>query len=388
MDALLPVFTRDLVLVKGKGTTLFDKDGQRYVDFAAGVAVNGLGYGDRRVVNAIRQQAALLIHASNLYFSEPVMAAAERLVKLAFPSQVFFTNSGAEAVETAMKWARRVGRAEGRTEIIAFEGSFHGRTFGALSITSNPHYREPFEPLLPDTRFCPWNDLAALRGMIGAKTAAVILEPVQGESGVRPASDEFLRGVAEICRAAGALLILDEVQTGLGRTGQLFAYRHADVTPDILALAKPLGGGLPLGAVLLRADLCGRIVAGDHGSTFGGNPVAAAASLAVLDALTAPGFAEGVAAKGDMLRKGLARLARRHKQIVEVRGRGLMIGVELAGPAAPVLAGLRERGYLATKAGERVLRLLPPLVVKPAEIRRFLRVLDEVLKTGVGAAAQ
>jgi acetylornithine/N-succinyldiaminopimelate aminotransferase len=386
MDALLPVFARDLVLVKGKGTTLFDKDGKRYVDFAAGVAVNGLGYGDRRVVKAIREQAGLLIHASNLYFSEPVIAVAERLVALAFPSQVFFTNSGAEAIETAIKWARRVGKAEGRTEIVAFEGAFHGRTLGALSITSNKAYREPFEPLLPDTRFCPWNDLAALRGMVGPKTAGVIIEPVQGESGVRPASDELLRGVAEICREVGALLILDEIQTGLGRTGKLFAHQYADVHPDILTLAKPLGGGLPLGAVLLRQELCGRIVPGDHGSTFGGNPVAAAAAVVVLEAVSAPGFVEGVAAKGDILRKGLARLARRHKQIVEVRGRGLMIGVELRGPAAPVLAGLRERGYLATKAGERVLRLLPPLVVKPAEIRRFLRVLDEVLKTGAGAA--
>jgi predicted acetylornithine/succinylornithine family transaminase len=386
MNALLPVFARDLVLVKGKGTTLFDKDGARYIDFAAGVAVNGLGYGDRRVVNAIRRQAGLLIHASNLYFSEPVMAVAERLVALAFPSQVFFTNSGAEAIETAIKWARRVGKAEGRTELVAFEGSFHGRTLGALSLTSSKAYREPFEPLLPDTRFCPWNDLGALRGMVGPKTAAVILEPVQGESGVRPAPDDFVRGVAELCRQSGALLVLDEIQTGLGRTGKLFAYQHADVTPDILTLAKPLGGGLPLGAVLLRADLCGRIVAGDHGSTFGGNPVAAAAALAVLDALSAPGFVEGVAAKGALLRQGLERLARRHKQIVEVRGRGLMVGVELRGPAAGVVAGLRERGYLVTKAGERVLRLLPPLVVKAAEIRRFLRVLDEVLKTGAGVA--
>jgi acetylornithine/N-succinyldiaminopimelate aminotransferase len=387
MNALLPVFTRDLVLVKGKGSTLYDKDGRRYLDFAAGVAVNGLGYGDRKVLAAIRKQAALLIHASNLYYSEPVMALAERLVAMTFPSKVFFINSGAEAVETAIKWARRVGNAEGRTEIVSFEGSFHGRTMGALSITWNKHYREPFEPLLPGTRFCPWNDLAALRSIVGPKTAAVIIEPVQGESGVRPASDDFLRGVAEICRQNGALFVADEIQTGFARTGRMFAYQHAGLTPDILTLAKPLGAGLPLGAVLLREDLCSRIAVGDHGSTFGGNPVAAAAALAVMDALSAPGFVEGVAAKGEILRKGLARLGRRYKQVVDVRGRGLLMGIEFQGPAGPVLAGLRERGFLATKAGDKVLRMLPPLVVKPAEIRRFLRALDEVLKGGAGGAA-
>jgi acetylornithine/N-succinyldiaminopimelate aminotransferase len=387
MNALLPVFARDLVIVKGKGTTLYDQEGRRYVDFAAGVAVNGLGYGDRRVVAAIRKQAALLIHASNLYYSEPVMALAERLVALTFPSKVFFINSGAEAVETAMKWARRVGKPEGRSEIVAFEGSFHGRTFGALSITWNKSYREPFEPLLPDVRFCPWNDLAALKAVVGPRTAAVIIEPVQGESGVRPASDDFLRGVAEICRSAGALLVADEIQTGFARTGTLFAYQQSGIAPDILTLAKPLGGGLPLGAVLMRDELCSSIVVGDHGSTFGGNPVACAASLAVLDGLAEPGFVESVAAKGELLRKGLERLKRRRKQIVEVRGRGLMMGAELAGPAGPVVAALRERGFLATKAGDRVLRLLPPLIIKPAEIRRFLRALDEVLKGGAGGAA-
>ena len=387
MTALLPVFSRDLTLVKGKGTTLYDNQGRRYVDFAAGVAVNGLGYGDRKVVAAIRKQAALLIHASNLYYSEPVVALAERLVEIAFPSQVFFANSGAEAIETAIKWARRIGKAEGRSEIVAFEGSFHGRTLGALSITWNHAYREPFEPLLPGVRFVPFGDLNALRAAVGPQTAAVIIEPIQGESGVRPAGDEYLRGIAEVTRAAGALLVLDEIQTGLGRTGKLFAYQHANVLPDILTLAKPLGGGLPLSAVLLRSDLCSRIVAGDHGSTFGGNPVAAAASLAVIESVTAPGFLEGVAAKGELLRKGLARLARRHKQIVEVRGLGLMIGIELAGPAAPVVAGLREHGFLATRAGEKVLRLLPPLIVKPSEIRKLLRALDAVLKTGAGKAA-
>jgi len=383
-SALLPVFARDLTLVKGKGSNLYDEAGNRYLDFAAGIAVNGVGYGDRKVVAAICQQAKQLIHASNLYFSPPVVSLAERLVGLAFPSKVFFTNSGTEAMETAIKWARRIGKASGRTELVAFEGSFHGRTLGALSLTSNRAYREPFEPLLPDTRFVPWNDPAALREVVGERTAAVILEPIQGESGVRPAREDFLQGAAVLCRERGALLVLDEIQTGFARTGKMFAYQHADVVPDVLALAKPLGGGLPLGAVLLRESLCDRIVPGDHGSTFGGNPVAAAASLAVLDRLTQPGFVEGVAAKGGLLRKGLDRLARRHRQITDVRGVGLMVAVETRGPVAPVLAGLRERGILATRAGDKVLRLVPPLIVKPAEIRKMLKILDQVLRGGAG----
>jgi acetylornithine/N-succinyldiaminopimelate aminotransferase len=286
MSSLLGVYDRDLVVVSGRGSYLFDSEGRKYLDFAAGVGVNGLGYGDRKVVAAIRKQAGQLIHASNLYHTETGAALADRLVSLAFPSRVFFCNSGTEAMEAAIKFARRIGKPAGRTALVAFEGSFHGRTMGSLSLTWTAKYREPFEPLIPGVRFCAWNDLDAARQAVGEDTAAVVVEPVQGEGGVRPAPPAFLKGLSELCRKRGALLVADEIQCGLGRTGKLFAHQHAGIVPDILTLAKPLGGGLPLGAVLLREELASEIKPGDHGSTFGGNPVALAASMAVIDRLT------------------------------------------------------------------------------------------------------
>jgi predicted acetylornithine/succinylornithine family transaminase len=377
------VYDRDLTIVRGKGARLFDTDGRSYLDFAAGIGVNGLGYGDAKVLAAIRQQAAALIHASNLFHTGPASALAERLAALAFPSRVFFCNSGTEAWEAAIKFARKIGRATGRGELLCFEGAFHGRTLGALSTTWKEKYRTPFEPLLPGVRFLPWNDLHAAEAAIGPATAAVMLEPVQGEGGIRPATPAFLRGLRGLTRDRGALLVFDEVQCGLGRTGRLFAFQHADVTPDILTLAKPLGGGLPMGAVLLREDLAPAIAVGDHGSTFGGNPVAAAASLAVLDRLTAPGFLDGVVRRGEQLGRGLRAIGRKHSGVVaEIRGLGLMIGVELARDATPVVKALRERGVLATKAGDTVVRLLPPLVIKAADVRAFLAAFDAALQSG------
>lgn len=384
MSALLPVYERDLVIVSGKGTRVTDDAGRTYLDFAAGIGVNGLGYGDRNVVAAIRKQAGRLIHASNLYYCDVVVALANRLAALSFPSKVFFSNSGTEAVEAAIKFARRIGRPAGRTDLVAFERAFHGRTLGALSLTWSEKYRAPFEPLVPGVKFLPWDDLSAAAAGIDSRTAAVFVEPVQGEGGVRPAPPAFLQGLRDICREAGALLVSEEVQCGLGRTGKLFGYEHAGIKPDMVTLAKPLGGGLPLGAVLLREDLAPLISAGDHGSTFGGNPVAAAASLVVLDRITEPGFLAKVDKKAGRLRRGLNLLARKHGAITQVRSLGLMVGVEFDGQAAEVLKGLRERGVLATRAGEHVLRLLPPLVVKPKEVREFLAVLDVVLATGAG----
>ncbi len=379
-DALLPVYDRDITLVRGKGSTLWSSDDRRFLDFCAGIAVNGLGYGDRAVVKAIRDQAGKLMHISNLFHSEPTSRLAGRLVALSFPSRVFFSNSGSEANEAAIKFARRIGNEQGRTELFAFERSFHGRTMGALSLTWTPKYREPFAPLLPDTGFLPWGDLAAVAERVGPKTAAVLVEPVQGEGGLRPASVEFLQGLRRICTERGALLIVDEIQCGFGRTGRMFAYQHADITPDILTVAKPLGGGLPMGATLVAEEFVSRIHVGDHGSTFGGNPVCAAASNAILDRLTAPGFVEGVEKKGALLARGLRKIARKHKsQIVEVRGAGLMQGVEFRSDASLVVKGLKERGILTIKAGEKVLRLLPPLVIKPVEIREFLAAFDAVV---------
>jgi acetylornithine/N-succinyldiaminopimelate aminotransferase len=384
MSALLPVYQRELVMVSGKGARVTDVDGKEYLDFAAGIGVNGLGHGDPKVVAAIRKQAGRLIHVSNLYHTEVVSRLAERLVSLAFPSRVFFCNSGTEAIEAAIKFSRRIGGPQGRTELVAFEGSFHGRTLGALSLTWKAKYREPFGPLLPGVRFCPWNDLSAARAHIGPRTAGVFVEPVQGEGGIQVAPPDFIEGLRDICRDTGALLVADEVQCGLGRTGKLFAYQHTGVRPDILTLAKPLGGGLPLAAVLLREDLATAIQVGDHGSTFGGNPVAAAAALAVLERLTSKGMVAKVEGKGNFLKRGLGALARKHAgQIRDIRGVGLMIGVELAGPAEGVVQGLRGRGILATKAGDNVLRLLPPLVIKRREIQQLIDAMDEVLATGV-----
>jgi acetylornithine/N-succinyldiaminopimelate aminotransferase len=387
-SALLPIYDRDITLVKGKGSRLWDKDGREWLDFAAGIAVNGFGYGDRRIVAAVRKQAALLMHASNLFHTEPASALAERLVRIAFPSKVFFTNSGTEAWEGAMKFARRIGKAAGRTEYVAFENAFHGRSMGALSTTWTAKYREPFEPLVPGVRFVPRGDLQALAAAVTDRTAAVMIEPVQGEGGIRPASPEFLKGLEAICRERGALVVFDEIQCGLGRTGKMFAYQHSGVVPDILTLAKPLAGGLPMGAILLEESLAPALKVGDHGTTFGGNPVCAAAALAVLDHLEAPGFVDDVAARGLYLLRGLKKLARKHgDKVADVRGLGLMVGVELRGEAAPVLSGLRGKGILATKAGDRVLRLLPPLIVKRGEIRTLLAALDAVLATGAGAPA-
>jgi predicted acetylornithine/succinylornithine family transaminase len=385
MSALLPVYQRDLVMVSGKGAKVTDAAGREYLDLAAGIGVNGLGYGNSKVVSAIRKQAGRLIHTSNLYHTEAASTLAQRLVAMAFPAKVFFCNSGTEAVEAAIKFARRIGREQGRTELVAFEGSFHGRTLGALSLTWKAKYREPFEPLVPGVRFVPWNDLSAARAHIGPRTAGVFVEPVQGEGGIQVAPADFIEGLRDICRDAGALLVSDEVQCGLGRTGRMFAYQHTGIRPDILTLAKPLGGGLPLGAVLVREELASAIQVGDHGSTFGGNPVACAAALAVLDKLESRGFVAKVERKGRFLKRGLGALARKHTgQVRDIRGIGLMIGLELAGPAESVVLGLRERGILATKAGDHVLRLLPPLVIKRREIEQFLQALDEVLATGVG----
>lgn len=379
-QALLPLYDRDITLVRGKGSILWSSDDRRFLDFCAGIAVNGLGYGDRAVVKAIRDQAGKLMHISNLFHSEPTSRLATRLVEMSFPSRVFFGNSGSEANEAAIKFARRVGNEEGRTELFAFDHSFHGRTMGAVSLTWTPKYREPFAPLLPDTGFLPWGDLAAAAEKIGPKTAGVLIEPVQGEGGLRPASIEFLQGLRKLCTERGALLIVDEIQCGFGRTGKMFAYQHAGITPDILTVAKPLGGGLPMGATLLGEQFVSKIHVGDHGSTFGGNPVCAAASNAILDRLTAPGFVESVEKKGAQLERGLRKIARKHKdKIVEVRGRGLMQGVEFRSDASAVVKGLREKGILTIKAGEKVLRLLPPLVIKPAEIREFLTALESVV---------
>jgi len=364
--------------VGGEGTELIAEDGTHYLDFVAGIGVNALGY-NHPVVRAAVEHALVsgLIHVSNLYRTEPAERLAEELVARSFADRVFFCNSGAEANEAAFKFARKWS---GKSEIVAFTGSFHGRLFATLAATDRPEYRKPFEPLVPGIRIVPREDWAAVDHAVSAsRTAAVIVEPVQGEGGVRPLDPEWLGFLRELCDSRGVAVIFDEVQCGLGRTGTLFAYEQTGVVPDVLTLAKPLAGGLPMGAVLLRDAIASALKPGDHATTFGGAPLVASVALEVVRTIAQPDFLAAVRQKGEWLGNRLARLATRSAQVRDVRGRGLMWGLELAGPAAPCVTAARERGLLVLTAGANVLRLLPPLVISPEELERGTAVLEVVL---------
>ena len=372
------------VFVAGRGAYLIAEDGREYLDFVSGIGVNALGYGDPDVTRAIAAAAETgLIHTSNLYRTRPAADLAAELVRLSFADAVFFCNSGAEANEGAFKFARRWARQSGareKVEIVALQGSFHGRLFGSLAATDRPAYREAFEPLMPGVRFVPVGDVDAARAAISReRTAAIIAEPVQGEGGVRPLDASYLRALRELADEADALLIFDEVQCGLGRTGHLFAYEAAGVVPDILTLAKPLAGGLPMGAVLLSARVAAAIQPGDHATTFGGGPLVASVALAVLRRIAAPEFLDEVRRKGERMGAALAALVGRGG-VIEARGRGMMWGLELEGAAAPVIDRALEAGLLVTSAGERVVRLLPPLAISESDLERGLGILAEVLE--------
>jgi acetylornithine aminotransferase len=370
-----------LELVDGDGCTVRDSDGRTYLDFVAGIAVNALGHRHPAITAAIRRASEGLVHVSNLYWTEPMVRLAERLAEATGLERTFFCNSGAEACEGAIKIARRA--RPGRSRIVAFENSFHGRTLGALSVTGQPAYRGPFEPLVPEVAFVPYGDRTAAGHAIDDDVAAVVVEPIQGEGGVIPAPDGWLRFLRERCDATGALLTVDEVQTGVGRTGRFLACRSDGVVPDVVTLAKGLGGGIPIGAVVARGEAATALRPGDHGSTFGGGPFAATIAGAVLDVVLADGFLDGVRARGERLGSGLRRIAARHPdRVVDVRGRGLLWGVALAGEAAPVIARLRDLGLLAVGAGPRVVRLLPPLIVEDGQIDHALALLDRALDVG------
>src|SRR5881409_2517929 len=361
--ALLDVYARvGPLLVGGEGAELIAADGARYLDFVAGIGVNALGYNHPVIRAALERAAATgLIHVSNLYRTEPGEQLAEELVTRSFADRAFFCNSGAEANEAAFKFARKWS---GKSEIVAFSGSFHGRLFATLAATDRPDYRKPFEPLVPGTRIVEREEWAAVRDAVTAsRTAAVIVEPVQGEGGVRPVEAEWLGFVRELCDSRGVAVIFDEVQCGLGRTGTLFAYEQAGVVPDILTLAKPLAGGLPMGAVLVTNAVAGALKPGDHATTFGGGPLVAGVAIEVVRTIADPAFLADVRRKAEWLGAHLARLAAGAPRVREVRGRGLMWGLELAEPAAPIVAAARERGLLVVTAGPQVIRLLPPPVI-------------------------
>jgi acetylornithine/LysW-gamma-L-lysine aminotransferase len=367
---------RPLTIVRGQGALLWDDTGREYIDCAAGHGVANVGHCHPHVVQAIQTQAAQLITCQEaLHNDQRALLLGELAAVLpAGLERMFLCNSGTEAVEAAIKFARL---ATGRTEIVATMRGFHGRTFGALSATWEAHYREPFQPLVPGFRHVPYNNLAALADAITGDTAAVLLEVVQGEGGVRPSSAEFLHGAQALCCERGALLLLDEVQTGWGRTGKLFACEHHDLQPDILILAKAIAGGVPMGAVAIGPRV-GTIGAGLHGSTFGGNPLACAAARATLHVIQAERLAEQAAEKGQWLRNQLHTLPTR--RIREVRGVGLMIGVDLRERAAPYLQRLQEHGVLALPAGPTVIRLLPPLVISTSQLEQVVQALGEVLR--------
>src|SRR6267378_1690296 len=376
--ALLGVYARvGPTFVAGEGCELVAADGSRYLDCVAGIAVNALGYGHPAIRDAVtRALETGLIHVSNLYHTEPGERLAEELVARSFADRVFFCNSGAEANEAAFKFARKWS---GKSEIVAFSGSFHGRLFATLAATDRPEYKKPFEPLVPGIRIVPREDWAAVDHAVSAsRTAAVIVEPVQGEGGVRPVDAEWLGFVRELCDSRGVAVIFDEVQCGLGRTGTLFAYEQAGVVPDILTLAKPLAGGLPMGAVLVTNAVAGALKPGDHATTFGGGPLVAGVALEVVRTIADPAFLADVRRKAEWLGARLARLAAATPRVREARGRGLMWGLELTEPAAPFVAAARERGLLVVTPGPQVIRLLPPLVTAVEELERGVAILEEI----------
>ncbi len=363
----------EFVLVRGEGARVFDSEGRAYLDGVSGIAVNALGYRDPQVVATIQAAAEGLIHVSNLYHTQPHASLARSLVEESFADRVFFCNSGTEAVEGALKFARKVAQqrsagGESKTQIVAFTNSFHGRTMGALSTTATEKYRAPFEPLIPGVHFVTFNDLAAAEAAITDQVCAVIVEPVQGEGGVNLATPDFLECVRAACEQAGALLIFDEIQCGLGRTGHLWAHQAYGVSPDLMTLAKPLAGGLPMGAVLMTQAVADVMGPGDHGSTFAAGPLVCQVAQVVLDRVSDPDFLAGVRDKGQHLGQRLSALVESQPLALEARGAGLMWGIQCQVEAAPIVEAGYQHGILVCLAGPHVVRLLPPLTITQTEL--------------------
>jgi predicted acetylornithine/succinylornithine family transaminase len=384
-DALLPIYRRlPLDVVRGEGVRLFDADGRGYLDFTSGIAVNALGYGDQGIAAVMREALGSgLIHISNLFGSEPARTLASSLVARSFAASVFFCNSGAEANEGAFKFARRWSRAHngvGATEIVALRGSFHGRLFASLAATDRPGYRAPFRPLAGGVSIVE-RDLASIETLLSTGTvAAVIAEPVQGEGGVRVLSAEFLRELRRLTRQYDAALILDEVQCGLGRTGALFAYEHAGIEPDMMTLAKPLAGGLPMGAILVSAEIAAAIQPGDHATTFGGGPLVASVANHIVGRLSDPSLLAHVRDEGAWIGQRLAELASRNSKVRAARGIGFIWGIDVTDAASTVVQRALDAGLLVCSAGDHTVRLLPPLVATRAELAEGLDILEEALR--------
>ena len=368
--------------LKGEGAVLTDEDGKTFVDFLAGIAVCSLGHCHPAVTAAIQKQAATLVHVSNLYYTAPQADLAEKLINSCFADRVFFANSGAEANEAAIKLARRYFQAQGvenRHKIITMKQSFHGRTMATLSATGQDKIQKGFYPLLEGFEYVDYNDIDALKAVVDDTVCAVMMEPVQGEGGVIPADVEYLKQVRALCDEKGCLLIFDEIQTGMGRTGSLFAHQGYGVNPDIMTLAKALANGVPMGAMLATQDAAKGFEAGSHGSTFGGTPLAAAAALETFNIISDPEFLAQVNAKADYFNAKLAELAGRHDRIQGVRGRGLLIGLELDKGAGEVVEACFKKGFIINGIQDKVLRFAPPLIIEEGQIDQLIQVLDSVL---------
>ncbi len=377
---LMPTYNRaPIAFEHGEGAWLYAEDSRRYLDFGAGIATSALGHQHPHLVAAVSEQAARVMHVSNLYRVPQAERLAERLVAASFADSVFFCNSGAEANEGLVKMIRRTMAKTGRPEryrVICFEGAFHGRTLAMLSATGNAKYLDGFGPPVEGFDHVAFGDLAAVRAAIGPETAGILIEPIQGEGGVRPAPAEFLRGLRALCDEHGLLLGFDEVQCGMGRTGRLFAHEWAGITPDVLSTAKGIAGGFPMGAVLAREALARHLTPGSHGTTFGGNPLACAAANAVLDVVLAPGFLAGVQARAATLWAGLERLVREHPSVfTETRGQGLIVGLRCAVANTEAQRVCLDQGLLTVAAGDNVLRLVPPLIVSDAEVDEAVAIL-------------
>jgi acetylornithine/N-succinyldiaminopimelate aminotransferase len=379
----MPTYARaELAFERGEGPYLIATDGRRYLDFAAGIAVNALGHSHPHLVAALKDQAEKFWHCSNLYRIPAGERLAERLCERSFAERVFFSNSGAEALECGFKLIRKYHDHTGnpgRYKVIGLRGSFHGRTLATISAAGNPKYLDGFRPEVPGFVQVAFGNLNELRAAVDDETAAILVEPIQGEGGIRAAELDYLRALREVCDEFGLLLFLDEVQCGMGRTGRLFAHEWAEIAPDVMALAKGLGSGFPIGACLATERAAVGMTAGTHGSTFGGNPLAMAVANAVLDVMLAEGFLEGVQATGEVLRGRLEALVARHPAVLAgVRGRGLMLGIECVVPAGDMVARLRDEGLLTVAAAENVVRIVPPLVIGEAQVEEALAILERV----------
>nr|WP_144016498.1 acetylornithine transaminase [Desulfococcus multivorans] len=370
-----------IVITRGEGVTVWDADGKAYTDFVAGIAVCNLGHAHPRIAKALCDQAGRLFHVSNLYYTQPQIELATWLVDHSFADRVFFCNSGAEANEAAIKLSRRYfhEKGEARHRIVSAEKSFHGRTMATLSATGQDKIKKGFHPVLGGFDFVPFNDIDAMEKAVDHETCAVILEPIQGEGGIRMPDSGYLAAVRRLCDDAGALLIFDEIQTGIGRTGKLFAHEHFGVVPDIMSLAKALANGLPIGAMLAREDVAEAFGPGAHATTFGGTPVITAAAIETLSILTEEGVIEKAVETGDHFLSRLRDLRDRHPVIVDVRGKGLMIGMELSVPGAPLVTACLKRGFLVNCIQENILRFAPPLIIEKAAVDALVDCLDELL---------